>query len=137
MKAPRCWLILLALFVIGLAGATQLPTQLTLAQTLGRGLVGYRAAVGITQDSFAKVLRAQWPTMTRDRLSAIENGRAVVGDGEVLAIGRTLDSLAWARLDTLALDSLNRIACRVGLGRRGLADTTAARLCGLRAVVRR
>ena len=111
MKAPGWWVIALVFFALGMLAGPQPVTpqtneRLTLAQSLGRYVVAQRALVGLTQDSFVKLLRGRLPTFAIAQLSDVERGRVVAGDGTWQALVLVLDSVEAVRLDPRAADSL-------------------------------
>ena len=94
--------ILSAPFLAGLT-APQQPTE---PQLIGRAIVGYRTAAGITtQDSLAKLVRtiAQY-NITNRRISEIERGVVAAPDSELIAIVIALDSAFVARGFTAAFE---------------------------------
>jgi len=100
LSVPRWWVLLLALLLLALIARPGRGQVLSEQQTMGRYLSGYMTAVGITQDSLARLVPwlASSQTARVNRLSAIRNGTVAAGDSELVRIGRTIDSLFRARL---------------------------------------
>lgn len=97
-------LLLLAALTAALVAPVDAQVRLDRPHTLGRYLSGYMTAVGITNDSLARLVPSLAKTQSArvTRLSAIRNGTQATADSVFVRIGKALDSLMRARLDTTA-----------------------------------
>lgn len=120
-RAPLCQRLALryvakvALTLVLIVSPARAQARLTEDQTLGRYLSGYMTAVGITQDSLARMLPWLGSSQSArvNRLSAIRAGAVSASDSELVRIGRVVDSLFRARLDASAELRAYRIVGRV------------------------